>query len=123
MRGGILVQLRGQGLPARSVGGYDQARLRSTKLPCAPRHPGRGLGGVEAASALRPPATRFTSVGAALQAWSEGSPPLAEWIRRGQPAHTPPQRPPGEGSRAVPARCRMGSRAVPARCRMGEQAA
>eukprot|EP00955_Chlamydomonas_euryale_P035049 349964-Chlamydomonas_euryale.AAC.1 len=22
-------------------------------------------------------------------------PPLAEWIRRGQPAHTPPQRPPG----------------------------
>eukprot|EP00955_Chlamydomonas_euryale_P050125 354469-Chlamydomonas_euryale.AAC.1 len=22
-------------------------------------------------------------------------PPLAEWIRRGQSAHTPPQRPPG----------------------------
>eukprot|EP00955_Chlamydomonas_euryale_P055073 356027-Chlamydomonas_euryale.AAC.1 len=29
-----------------------------------------------------------------LQPWT-AQPPLAEWIRRGQPAHTPPQRPPG----------------------------
>eukprot|EP00955_Chlamydomonas_euryale_P077319 362916-Chlamydomonas_euryale.AAC.1 len=29
-----------------------------------------------------------------LQLWT-AQPPLAEWIRRGQPAHTPPQRPPG----------------------------
>eukprot|EP00955_Chlamydomonas_euryale_P070024 360643-Chlamydomonas_euryale.AAC.12 len=28
-----------------------------------------------------------------LQLWIL-QPPLAEWIRRGQPAHTPPQRPP-----------------------------
>eukprot|EP00955_Chlamydomonas_euryale_P050559 354583-Chlamydomonas_euryale.AAC.1 len=31
-----------------------------------------------------------------LQLWT-AQPPLAEWIRRGQPAHTPPQRPPGAG--------------------------
>eukprot|EP00955_Chlamydomonas_euryale_P053691 355571-Chlamydomonas_euryale.AAC.4 len=29
-----------------------------------------------------------------LQLWT-AQPPLAEWIRRDQPAHTPPQRPPG----------------------------
>eukprot|EP00955_Chlamydomonas_euryale_P065637 359295-Chlamydomonas_euryale.AAC.8 len=29
-----------------------------------------------------------------LQLWT-AQPPLAEWIRRGQPAHTPPQRPLG----------------------------
>eukprot|EP00955_Chlamydomonas_euryale_P097630 365087-Chlamydomonas_euryale.AAC.7 len=29
-----------------------------------------------------------------LQLWT-AQPPLADWIRRGQPAHTPPQRPPG----------------------------
>eukprot|EP00955_Chlamydomonas_euryale_P048493 353991-Chlamydomonas_euryale.AAC.9 len=38
-----------------------------------------------------------------LQLWT-AQPPLAEWIRRGQPAHTPPQRPPGakgkEGTKA-----------------------
>eukprot|EP00955_Chlamydomonas_euryale_P103960 365534-Chlamydomonas_euryale.AAC.20 len=31
-----------------------------------------------------------------LKLWT-AQPPLAEWIRRGQPAHTPPQRPPGAG--------------------------
>eukprot|EP00955_Chlamydomonas_euryale_P114140 366256-Chlamydomonas_euryale.AAC.28 len=29
-----------------------------------------------------------------LQLWT-AQPPLSKWIRRGQPAHTPPQRPPG----------------------------
>eukprot|EP00955_Chlamydomonas_euryale_P064126 358859-Chlamydomonas_euryale.AAC.18 len=38
--------------------------------------------------------TAFHCVCVVLQLWT-AQPPLAEWIRRGQPAHTPPQRPPG----------------------------
>eukprot|EP00955_Chlamydomonas_euryale_P043512 352606-Chlamydomonas_euryale.AAC.1 len=38
--------------------------------------------------------TQLGNIAALLQLWT-AQPPLAEWIRRGQPAHTTPQRPPG----------------------------
>eukprot|EP00955_Chlamydomonas_euryale_P063925 358814-Chlamydomonas_euryale.AAC.5 len=44
-----------------------------------------------------------------LQLWT-AQPPLAEWIRRGQPAHTPPQRPPGAERKGRPEKIGFGYR-------------
>eukprot|EP00955_Chlamydomonas_euryale_P111871 366095-Chlamydomonas_euryale.AAC.16 len=44
-----------------------------------------------------------------LQLWT-AQPPLAEWIRRGQPAHTPPQRPPGAERKGRHKGCRVSVR-------------
>eukprot|EP00955_Chlamydomonas_euryale_P048356 353939-Chlamydomonas_euryale.AAC.27 len=39
-----------------------------------------------------------------LQLWTV-QPPTVEWIRRGQPAHSPPQRPPGAEGKGRPRLC------------------